>query len=161
MLPISVIQSFLNPQKLLVSLLICDNRFHMGLSVWNHFLILIWNAFPFCLFLFCYYKGQIKRLSPELSLIFHLSVDPSFSSWVKSCLDRTTTVTSLSSSIFFPWFLRYWLSHLKETLLNTSVLCHSFCSCVSVTSVLIYSGQNQMFFIDCTIIVAICIICLE
>lgn len=101
---ICYIQSFHNPPKLLVSLLICDNRFHIVLSAWNHFLILMWNAFPFRLFLFYYYKGQIKKpLSPDLPLIFYLSVDPSFSSWVKSCLERITTVTSLSKNhVSFP-----------------------------------------------------------
>lgn len=61
----------------------------------------------------------------------------------------------------YPFPLILELLPLKETLLYTPVFCHSFYSCVTVTSVLSYSEQNQMFFIDCTITVVICIICLE
>lgn len=100
MLPICATQSFHNPPKLFVSLLICGNGFHMGLlSVWNCFLVLIWNAFLFSLSLCYHYKGQIKReLSPGSSLIFYLCVAHSCSSWVKSCLGRMNTVTALGQN---------------------------------------------------------------
>lgn len=145
MLPISVIQSFYNPPKWLVSLLNCGNEFHMHLlSVWNCCLVLTWNSFPFNLSPLYYYKGQINRvLSLGLSLIFYLCVDPFCLSLVKSHLGRITTMTSLGQNhvLFFPRFLSYWLSTWKETLLNISLLCHFFCSCITALSILSYSEQ--------------------